>query len=94
MSPLPLAPAQGVIARHIGGETVLVPTRASVATFDNVYLLSKVGAFLWTQLDGQRDRDELCRLVRERYEVPAERDVSADVDSFLAELGRRGLLRA
>jgi hypothetical protein len=86
------APAPGVIARHVGGETVLVPTRVEVADFKNVYLLSRVGAFLWQQLDGTRDRDELCRLVRERYTVPSERDIAADVDTFLAELARRGLL--
>jgi hypothetical protein len=86
------APAPGVIARHVAGETVLVPTRIDIADFNNVYVLSRVGAFLWQQLDGQRDRAELCRLVHERYNVPAERDVGADVDGFLAELGRRGLL--
>jgi hypothetical protein len=86
------AAARGVISRHVGGETVLVPTRVDVASFDNVYLLTRVGAFLWQKLDGTRDRDELCRLVRERYAVPAERDVAADVDSFLGELERRGLL--
>src|SRR5262245_39068460 len=92
MSMHPPTPAPGVIARHVGGETVLVPTRIDVADFKSVYLLSRVGAFLWQQLDGTRDRDELCRLVRDRYAVPPERDVAADVDHFLAELSRRGLL--
>jgi hypothetical protein len=86
------APARGVIARHINGETVLVPTRADVASFENIYLLSRVGAFLWQQLDGTRGRDELCRLVRARYAVPTDRDVASDVDLFLGELSRRGLL--
>ncbi len=45
-------------------------------------------AFLWLLLDGSRDRDELCRLVRERYEVLAKVDVGKDVDAFLAELDR------
>lgn len=86
------APAPGVIARHVGGETVLVPTRQGIAEFDNVYLLSKVGAFLWQHLDGKHDPDKLCALVRERFKVPAERDVAADVSLFLGELARRGLL--
>jgi hypothetical protein len=86
------APAPGVIARHVGGETVLVPTRLDVVDFKSVFLLSKVGAFLWQHLDGARDRDELCRLVRDRYAVPPDRDVIADVATFLGELARRGLL--
>lgn len=89
----PLA-APGVVARNIGGETVLVPTRVGVAEFRRIFILSRVGAFLWQQLDGQRDRDELCRLVRERYRVPADRDVGADVDAFLGSLAERGLLSA
>jgi Coenzyme PQQ synthesis protein D (PqqD) len=86
--------ASGVIARSIAGEIVLVPTRADVAQFNSVFLLSRVGAFLWQQLDGTQDRDELCRLLRERYDVPTDRDVGADVDAFLAELSRRGLITA
>jgi hypothetical protein len=84
--------AAGVIARHVGGETVLVPTQIDIAQFDNVFLLSKVGAFLWQHLDGTRDRAELCRLVRDRYAVAPDRDVAADVDHFLHELASRGLL--
>lgn len=90
----PVRTAAGVVARHVGGETVLVPTRADVATFDRIFVLSRVGAFLWPLLDGTRDRDELCRLVRDRYEVPASVDVTKDVDTFLTELDRRGLLQS
>ncbi len=85
--------APGVVARNVGGEVVLVPTRVSVAQFDRIFLLSRVGAFLWPLLDGTRDRDELCRLVRERFEVPATVDVGKDVDAFLAGLTERGLLQ-
>ena len=90
----PARSAAGVVARHVGGETVLVPTRAEVASFDRIFVLSRVGAFLWPLLDGTRDREELCRLVRERYAVPADADVASDVDRFLAELARRGLVAA
>ncbi len=85
-------PAVGVVTRNVGGETVLVPTRAHVADFSNVFILSRVGSFLWQHLDGQRDRDELCRLVQERYAVPPDRDVATDIDTFLSALEGRGLL--
>jgi hypothetical protein len=94
MSPARPSTAPGVVARHVGGETVLVPTRADIASFDRIFLLSRVGAFLWPLLDGTRDRDELCRLVRERYDVAADVDVGKDVDAFLAELDRRKLVAA
>jgi hypothetical protein len=90
MSPVRTAP--GVVARTVGGETVLVPTQVDVAQFDRIFLLSKVGAFLWPLIDGTRDRDELCRLLRERYAVPTGVDVGKDVDAFLSDLRTRGLL--
>ena len=86
------ATAPGVVARNVGGEVVLVPTHADIKSFDRIFLLSRVGAFLWPLLDGTRGRDELCRLVRERYEIPAGVDIDRDVDAFIAELDSRGLL--
>ncbi|MCU1384204.1 MAG: hypothetical protein JWL71_2901 [Acidobacteria bacterium] len=88
------AAAPGVIARNVGGEIVLVPTQAEVVHFHSVFLLSRVGAFLWEQLDGNHDREGLIQLVRERYAVPEDHDVGRDVDTFLSELHRRGLLAA
>jgi hypothetical protein len=90
----PARPAPGVVARNVGGEIVLVPTRADVAHFNSIFLLSKVGAFLWQNIDGTRDREALARLVRERYAVPDGHDVGRDVDAFLGELSKRGLLAA
>jgi coenzyme PQQ synthesis protein D (PqqD) len=94
MSPARPSMAPGVVARNVGGEVVLVPTRADIASFDRIFLLSRVGAFLWPLLDGTRDRDELCRLVRERFDVAAGVDIDKDVDAFVAELERRRLVAA
>lgn len=88
------AQADGVVARNVGGEMVLVPTRLDITQFHSVFLLSRVGAFLWQHLDGTRDPDDLSRLLRERYAVPAAHDVAGDVRSFLTELSRRGLLQS
>jgi hypothetical protein len=86
--------APGVVARNVGGETVLVPTRGDVGNLDRIFLLSRVGAFLWPLLDGTRDREELSRLLRERYAVPADVDLGRDIDAFVGELTTRGLLAA
>jgi hypothetical protein len=84
--------AKGIVARNVGGETVLVPIRVGVASFDSVYLLSAVGAYLWPYLDGTRDREQLCDLVTQKFRVPEGRNVAADIDTFLGELARRGLV--
>lgn len=89
--PRPTA-APGVVTRNVGGETVLVPTRVGVADFRRIFLLSRVGAFLWQHLDGRNDRTALCELVRARFAVGEGHDVGADVDAFLSQLDERGLL--
>jgi hypothetical protein len=93
MTPDVAAPAASsdVVSRTIAGETLLVPVKKRVAAFDRIYVLNKVAAFLWTQLDGRRTRAELEALVRSRFAVPAERDLQGDVERFLGELVQRGL---
>jgi hypothetical protein len=90
---LPVA-APHVVSRTVAGETLLVPVKSGTAALDYIFLLNKVGAFLWQQLDGKRGRDELCRLLRERFAVPEGHDVGVDVDQFLAALEARGLAQA
>lgn len=82
-----------IIARHIAGETLLVPTRPGAADFQRIFLLNQVGAFVWQKLAEPRRRDELVALVAEEFATGPEHDVGADVDRFLAELRQRDLLQ-
>jgi hypothetical protein len=82
-----------VVARNVGGETVLVPVAKGVAAADKVFLLNKVAAFLWTHLDGHRGIMALCDLVRAEFRVSPEANVEKDVGHFLTELEQRGLAR-
>jgi hypothetical protein len=84
--------AKQVIARTVAGETLLVPVGRKAASLQHIFLLNKVGSFLWSALDGQRTRDDLCGLLRSRFAVPSDRDVGADVDRFVAALSARGLV--
>ena len=86
------AAAKEVVSRTIAGETLLVPVGARAVALDRIFLLNKVGAFLWPHLDGTRTRAQLISLVGEKFAVPEGRDVGADVDKFLAALDERGLL--
>jgi hypothetical protein len=85
--------AKEVVSRSVAGETLLVPIGARAVDLDRIFLLNKVGTYLWTLLDGTRTRDDLCAAVRDRFDVPDRRDSDADVDRFLAALLERGLLQ-
>lgn len=91
-SPPAVARQKRVIARQVAGETLLVPTRPGAADFDRIFLLNRVGAFVWQQLAQPRHRDELVELVKLEFDAPPDHDIAADVDKFLAELDHRGLL--
>ncbi len=81
------------MTRHIAGETLLVPVHAGAAALERIYLLNRVAAFLWEQLDGRRGLAELVALVGSHFAIADPTRVEADVRQFLGELERRGLAR-
>ncbi len=82
-----------VVTRTIGGEVLLVPIGRDAVNMDRLFVLNRVGAFVWQHLDGARTRNDLCALVRAQFAAD-ERAVEADVDHFLSELLQRGLVAA
>lgn len=60
-----------VVVRQIAGETFLVPVRGELAQLHRLFALNPVGAFIWQQLDGIRDLEQIHRHVVERFEVDA-----------------------
>jgi Coenzyme PQQ synthesis protein D (PqqD) len=81
-----------LITRIALGETCIVPIRNNIAQFEFAFVLKGSAPFLWSQLDGTRDAAALTALVRAKFAIPDDRDVRADVDQFLDELARRGLI--
>ena len=67
----------------------------SIALFDRVgsrlLVLDPIGAGVWCLADGTRSRNEIVSEIVSIFDVPSAR-VSADVDAFLAEMGRTGML--
>jgi hypothetical protein len=51
------------------------------------------GRLLWRALAGGATREELVSCLVDEFEIDAER-AAADVDTFIAELSRRGLLES
>jgi len=77
----------------VSGETLLVPVRGQVAQCDHIFILNRTGSFLWSRLDGTRTVDELVCLVSETFEGATEQDARADVETFLASMEDRRLIR-
>lgn len=81
-----------MVHREVLGEAVLVPTAQSVADFERTFAINRVGSIVWQHLDGARDADALCAILREKFAVPDGHDLRADVDRFLSALVERKLV--
>jgi hypothetical protein len=58
-----------MVGRRIGDEYVLVPLAGRGADLDSILNLSRVAAFVWEQLDGERSGSEVVEAVLERFDV-------------------------
>lgn len=59
-----------VVGRRIGDEFVLVPLVGRGADLDAILNLTRVAAFIWEQLDGERAGADVVDAVVGRFEVP------------------------
>lgn len=68
--------------------------RAAVISLDGgrIRTLNPVGAFVWSLLDG-RPVAALREALAERYPDVAADELARDLDAFLDDLSRRGLVR-
>ncbi len=79
--------ADGVDAREIDGETVILDTRRSL------YLaVNQSGTVLWRRLKQGATRDELVASLTESFDGIDAEVAAADVDAFLALLEEHDLL--
>ena len=80
-----------LIPRNIIGEDIFIPIGQTALQRNGVFVMSPVGARIWELLGEGKDTNELVPLLLEEYEVEPE-ILRADVDEFLEELSRLGLL--
>ena len=80
-----------LIHRNIIGEDIFIPIGQTALEKHGVFVMSPVGARIWELLGDGKDTSELVPLLLEEYEVEPE-VLKADVEEFLAELSRLGLL--
>lgn len=80
-----------MIKREIAGETYLVPIGQAVKSYNGLFCLTEVAAFLWDRLPGAESEDELVRAVLEEYEASPD-EVRADVAEFVGKLRSMGIV--
>jgi hypothetical protein len=91
MSPANPRRSPATVCRKVAEETFLVPVRGRLAEMQNLFVLNRVGEWIWSRLDGDASPDELVRAMVGQFEVDAA-TATADLEEFLAGLGEGGLL--
>lgn len=80
-----LSHSPSVVTRKTGNEYVLVPVTDNIADMNSVYTLNETGAFIWEQINGTRNIEEIISLLTDEYEIDnkkAEEDVFSFIDNM------------
>jgi hypothetical protein len=81
----------GIVARRIAGECILVPVSGSVAGFDRIFALNAMGEGIWDLLAEELAYDDLADRILERYDIDRP-TAEADLAEFLEEMEKEGLI--
>jgi hypothetical protein len=84
--------SQEVVARVVGGETLIVPVRAKVADLASIYSLNGTGSLIWKLLGSPRTVAQLATAVAQEYEEAEPALVERDVTDFVSEMKAVGLV--
>lgn len=77
--------------REIGGESFLIPLGKTVYTYNGIFTLTELGAFIWDILPQAETPEDILNKVLEEYDVDIE-TAKKDIDAFLEKLKSMGIL--
>lgn len=82
-----LSHSSSIVTRKTGNEYVLVPIANNIADMNSVYTLNETGAFIWEQINGKRNVQEIIALLTEEYEIDIE-NASKDLFEFIDNMNK------
>lgn len=83
---------KNIVSRKIAGELFLVPISGDLANMQRIFALTEVAEFIWENLDGRLNLNEIRGQVLARFDVPEEQ-AAADIKELVTELLQEGLAR-
>lgn len=85
------AQTEGIVAREVAGEYLLIPIHQAGVDLQKVYLLNDTAQAVWRLLAEPRELDNLLTALAEEYAAGPE-DLREDVQALLDDLVARGLV--
>jgi hypothetical protein len=80
-----LSHSKSIVTRKTGNEYILVPITNNIADMNSVYTLNETGAFIWDQIDGNRNVQEIIAALTDEYDIDmhsAENDVFSFIENM------------
>jgi hypothetical protein len=81
-----------VVARRIGGDTILVPIGRDIAEQRCLFTLNDTGSFIWEKLASSCTFSQIHSALVEEFDVPQEK-AEADLRRFLEEFAQAGCIK-
>ncbi len=86
------APSEGIVARELVGELVIVPLTAEIGDLeDALYSLNETGRAIWDRLDGVKSLRDIAAELVQVYDGPRQ-EIERDVIGLMGELLSRSIL--
>jgi hypothetical protein len=82
---------ESVVSRKIADEMLLVPVRGRLANMQRIFSLNPVAEYVWEQLDGERNLNDIRSGVLAHFDVKREQ-ADIDIREFMEELVQAGLI--
>jgi hypothetical protein len=82
-----LSHSPSIVTRKTGNEYVLVPITNNIADMNSVYTLNETGAFIWEQINGNRNIEEIVSALTTEYHIDNE-TAKNDVFTFIDNMSK------
>ena len=82
-----LSHSPSIVTRKTGDEYVLVPITNNIADMNSVYTLNETGAFIWEQINGIRNVEEIIDSITMHYNID-KATATEDVYSFINNMSK------
>lgn len=81
------ARSSSIVTRKTGNEYVLVPITNNIADMNSVFTLNETGAFIWEQIDGRRNVEEIIAELTKEYDIDKQ-NAESDVFTFIENMSK------
>lgn len=82
---------EGFVLKEIAGVNVVVPIASQMVSFKAIISLNESGAFLWKQLETEKDEAELLKAFLSEYDID-EQTAKTDIAEFLENMKKADLI--